>query len=117
MQLVLAAEEWFFVVVQWAILLLEAIGVCVLVYTAVKSVIDMFRKSGNIRLNLAEGIGLALEFKLGSEVLRTLIVREWKELAILGAIVLLRAAITFLIHWEIKMEKKNLNDEEHGAQV
>nr|MCR5515284.1 DUF1622 domain-containing protein [Lachnospira sp.] len=52
----------------------------------------------------------ALEFKLGGEVLRTVVVREWAELGILGAIILLRAALTFLIHWEIKNEKKELEE-------
>ena len=57
---------------------------------------------------LAKGIALALEFKMGGEVLRTVIVREWSELAILGAIILLRGALTFLINWEIKNEEKRL---------
>ena len=30
-----------------------------------------------------------------------------KELVIVGAIILLRAALTFLIQWEIKIERKN----------
>ena len=102
-------ESVFTVVVEAAILFMEAIGVAVLLVTAVKSLIALFRKDDHVRLRLAEGIGLALEFKIGSEVLRTLIVREWNELAILGAIVLLRAAITFLIQWEIKNEKKQLS--------
>ena len=54
----------------------------------------------------AEGIALALEFKLGGEVLRTVIVREWTELLILGAIIALRGALTLLIHWEISVEEK-----------
>lgn len=43
---------------------------------------------------------------MGGELLRTVVVREWKELVILGAIILMRAAMTFLIQWEIKNEKK-----------
>ena len=46
---------------------------------------------------------------MGGELLRTVIVREWNELLILGAIILLRAALTFLIQWEIKIERKNGN--------
>ncbi|MBP5670009.1 MAG: DUF1622 domain-containing protein, partial [Lachnospiraceae bacterium] len=38
----------------------------------------------------------------------TVVVRDWAELGILGAIIMLRAALTFLIHWEIKNEKKAL---------
>jgi uncharacterized membrane protein len=60
---------------------------------------------------LAKGIALALEFKLAAEVLRTVTVRELNELIILGTIILLRGAITLLIHWEIKMEKSEEEEE------
>ncbi|MGL4282539.1 DUF1622 domain-containing protein [Eubacterium aggregans] len=43
-----------------------------------------------------------MEFKLDAEILHTVVVREWPELIIVGGIILLRAALTFLIHWEIK---------------
>ena len=66
------------------------------------------QRDSHVRLTLAKGIALALEFKLGGEVLRTVIVREWSELAILGAIIALRGALTLLIHWEIKTEEANL---------
>ena len=69
------------------------------------------------RLELAHGIALALEFKLGGEVLRTVIVREWTELLILGAIIALRGALTLLIHWETHSEEKHLKEEEaHHAE-
>ena len=55
-------------------------------------------------------MALGLEFKLGSEILRTVIVRELSEIATVAAIIVLRAALTFLIHWEIKVEKAD--DEE-----
>ena len=45
---------------------------------------------------------------MGSEVLRTVVVREWEELGILGAVILLRGLLTFLIHWEIKHEEAAL---------
>lgn len=101
-------ENFFHIVVQIGILLLEFAGVAILLYTAVKCIIGLLRKDTHVRLKLAEGIALALEFKLGSEVLRTVIVREWNELAILGAIIALRGALTFLIHWEIKNEEARL---------
>ncbi|MBQ8025172.1 MAG: DUF1622 domain-containing protein [Oscillospiraceae bacterium] len=92
-------------IVNYAILLAEFAGGAVLVFTLIKSFIGWIRKKDDIRLDLAQGIALALEFKLGGEVLRTVIVREWKELIILGAIIVLRGALTFLIHWEIKNEE------------
>lgn len=94
-------------IVQIATVALELFGIAVLVFTAVKCFIRWLRKDHeNIRLELAQGIALALEFKMGGEVLRTVVVREWSELGILGAIIVLRAMLTFLIHWEIGMKKK-----------
>ncbi|SER65603.1 DUF1622 domain-containing protein [Lachnobacterium bovis] len=100
------AEEILRYIVEFSTVLLELFGICILVYTAIKSFIFWLKKDESIRLVLAQGIALALEFKLGGEVLRTVVVREWSELGILGAIIILRAALTFLIHWEIKNEKK-----------
>lgn len=95
-------------IVEFSTLLLELFGICILVFSAIKSFVFWIRRDDSIRLQLAQGIALALEFKLGGEVLRTVVVREWAELGILGAIILLRATLTFLIHWEIKNEKKAL---------
>ena len=103
-----SAESILRYVVEFSTLLLELFGICILVFTAVKSFIFWLKKDESIRLQLAQGIALALEFKLGGEVLRTVVVRDWAELGILGAIIMLRAALTFLIHWEIKNEKKAL---------
>lgn len=102
-------ELLFNTVVQYSILLLEFAGVGIIVVTTVQSILCLFRRDMHVRLKLAQGIALALEFKLGSEVLRTVIVRDWNELAILGAIILLRGLLTFLIHWEIKVEESRLS--------
>ncbi len=104
----LAAENILRYVVEYSTLLLEFFGICILVFTGIKSFIFWLKKDESIRLELAQGIALALEFKLGGEVLRTVVVRDWAELGILGAIIALRAALTFLIHWEIKNEEKAL---------
>ena len=101
-------ESGFNWLIQYAILLIEFIGVSVLLYAIIKAVIRLFHKETDIKLELAEGIALSLEFKMGGELLRTVVVREWEELLILGSVILLRAALTFLIHWEIKTEKGKL---------
>ncbi len=109
-RLYVIVESAFYTIIQYAILLIELIGVSVLLYAILRAVIGIFRKDSTLRLTLAEGIALSLEFKMGGELLRTVIVREWKELLILGAVILLRAAMTFLIHWEIKVETKKEKD-------
>ena len=103
-----ALENGFEVIAQCGVLFLECIGVVVLLSAAVRRIAGCLRKDPHVRLVLAQGIALALEFKLGGEVLRTAIVREPSELVILGAIILLRGALTFLIHWEIKTEESRM---------
>ena len=102
-------EEIFQIIVQWGILFQECAGVAILLTTAVRCVIRYIKKDPGVRTMLAQGIALSLEFKLGGEVLRTVIVREWSELAILGAVIVLRGALTFLIHWEIKNEESEIS--------
>ena len=111
MPLIGTMEELLYQAVQVCTMLMELFGVCVLVYTAIRTFIRWIKKDTEIRLTLAQGIALALEFKLGGEVLRTVVVREWTELGILGAIILLRGVLTFLIHGEIKNEQKALAEE------
>lgn len=99
-------------IVELCTVLLELFGIVVLVYTAIKCFIRWIRHDSNLRLDLAQGIALSLEFKMGSEVLRTVVVRDWEELGILGAVILLRGLLTFLIHWEIKHEEAALEKHE-----
>lgn len=103
-------EEIFSAIVNYAIILIELIGTAILVIGVIKAVIGIFKKTAHLRLDLAESIALSLEFKMGGELLRTVIVRNTQELIMLGAIVLLRAAMTFLIQWEIKLEKKEAKE-------
>ncbi len=89
--------------------LTELAGIMILMITAVKGVIGYFHKDPHERLKLAQGIALALEFKLGGEVLRTVLARDWNELGILGAVIALRGLLTLLLHWEIKNEESHLD--------
>ncbi len=102
-------ESLLVVLVEVGIFTLDLFGIIVLVFTAIKSFYKWLRHAAKLRLELAYGIALALEFKMGSEVLRTVVVNEWAELGILGAIILLRGVLSFLIHWEIRGEIGNNN--------
>ena len=95
-------------VVEIAILFFEFVGIIIIIWTGILSVYKYICRSKDTRIVLAKGLALGLEFKLGSEILRTVIVREWKEIAIVAGIIILRAALTFLIHWEIKEEEKEI---------
>lgn len=99
-------------IVEICTILLELFGIVILVFTAVKCFIQWTKHASTLRLDLAQGIALSLEFKMGSEVLRTVVVRDWSELGILGAVILLRGLLTFLIHWEIKHEEAALKKQQ-----
>lgn len=103
-----------------AIHLFELVGVVVLIIAGVCGVVNYIRRDPMVRLKLARGMALCLEFKLGSEILRTVVVRDLSEIAIVGAIIALRAALTFLLHWEIKNEKGEseaiMQEEAHRCQ-
>lgn len=94
-------------VVDMTILLFEFMGVVVIIVAGLRGAYDYVKRNPSIRLNLAQGMALGLEFKLGSEILRTVVVRQLSEVAVVAAIIALRAALTFLIHWEIKIEKED----------
>ena len=93
-------------------LTLEFIGVLIIVVGSAKSLVSMVNRlirhrSINIVVELGKTLALALEFKMGAEIIKTVIVHDLKELAVLGIVILIRALLAFLIHWEMKMEKKD----------
>ena len=101
------------VAVELGIMLFEWVGVAVLLVSGVLGVVHYVKRDPETRLKLAQGLAMALEFKLGGEILRTVVVRDLSEIALVGAIILLRAALTFLIHWEIKNEEAALPEAGH----
>ena len=109
-QVLSSVQVVFEYVIEWAILLCEVIGVAVIVVTAIKGVIIWLKRDPHVKLEIAEGIATALTFKMGGELLRSVVVREWSELLILGAIIVLRALMTLMIHFEIKSERRTLGD-------
>ena len=92
---------------EYSIILFEVVGVIVIAVAGVLGVVNYIRRDPLTRLKLAKGMAMGLEFKLGGEILRTVVVRDLSEIMIVGGIILLRAALTFLIHWEIKNEEED----------
>ncbi len=65
------------------------------------------RKSCDVKFQLANGLALSLEFKMAAEILKTVLVRDFEELLVLGAVIVLRALLSFLIHFEMKGAHKD----------
>ena len=54
----------------------------------------------------SQGLAAGLEFKMAAEILKTVLIREMSELLVLGAVILLRAILSILIHFEMKHTKE-----------
>lgn len=87
----------------------ELIGIFVVTVSAVMAFVGYLkglftRQSTNFKFELAQGLASGLEFKMAAEILKTVLIRDLDELMILGAVILLRALLSLLIHVEMKSE-------------
>lgn len=98
-------RQFLVTLTEAAILIFEFAGVGVLAIAGVRGVYNYIRRDPHTRLNLSKGMAMGLEFKLGGEILRTVIVHDLSELLIIGGIILLRGALAFMIYWSIKNEE------------
>lgn len=93
-------ETCFREVLNYAILAVEVIGVVMLLVTAIQALMVVFKSKAKCRHLLADGISTALSFLLASEVMKTIIAPDWSDIGMTCAILLMRAGMTVLIHWE-----------------
>lgn len=98
-------HDWMYEGIGYLIFILEMIGVIVLMEGAIRAVYNYIKRDPHTRLKLCRAMAMALEFKLCGEILHTVIVREFSEILLVGGIILLRGAMTFLIHWAITTEE------------
>lgn len=107
---------WLETLCEVSILMFEFVGVIILVLAGIKGVYHNIKKYPHTRLELAKGMALGLEFKMGGEILRTVMVAGWEEIGMVAGIIVLRASLTFLIHWEIKTEENEYEARENKAK-
>ena len=87
--------------------LCELIGIFVVAVSAISAFLHylygLIKKDGyDIKFQLANGLALSLEFKMAAEILKTVQVRDFEELTVLAIVIVLRALLSFLIHFEMK---------------
>ncbi|MDO5707958.1 MAG: DUF1622 domain-containing protein [Andreesenia angusta] len=105
-------------IIPYITAILETIGVFIIVLSSIRAIIyfvkNKFDFTGEgVKISLAKGLALSLEFKLAAEILKTVIIRTLNEFVVLAAVVILRVILTLVIHWEIKSSKEfdELNSE------
>ena len=93
--------------------ILEIIGIAVVFWSGIHGfwqyVQNTFlKKQFDLQSNLAKGLAMGLEFKMAAEILKTVLIQSLDELYMLGAVILLRALLSLLIHYELEhSERKN----------
>lgn len=96
---------------------LEMFGAIIILYAGTGTFLRFLRQSKDgreERLGFARFLVFGLEFKLAGEILRTVVVRSMHEVAILASVILLRAALNLLVHWEIRQEHQDRDQPEQS---
>ena len=101
--------------------ILEMIGIFIVFWSGIRGFwqyfqISFMKKSIDLPSNLARGLALGLEFKMAAEILRTVLIQSLEELYMLGAVILLRALLSILIHYEIKHPDYEIEHPEHDKE-
>ena len=108
---VLQYKDFLYPVAEITASTLELIGIVIIFIGSFRA---LFRVVGclvrkqplNVVVELGKALALALEFKMGAEIIKTVIIHDLEELAILGVVIVIRALLAVIIHWEIRLEEK-----------
>ena len=111
---VLQYKEFLYPFAEITASTLELIGIVIIFIGSFRA---LFRVVGclikkqplNVVIELGKALALALEFKMGAEIIKTVIIHDLEELAILGVVIVIRALLAVIIHWEIRLEEKENN--------
>lgn len=89
---------------------LELVGIFIIIIGSFRALVKLIsclitKQPLHIVIDLGKALALALEFKMGAEIIKTVIIHNLEELAILGVVIVIRALLSFIIHWEIRSEE------------
>lgn len=101
--------------------ILEMIGILIIIIGSFRALVRLFqclikKQPFHVVIDLGKALSLALEFKMGAEIIKTVIIHNLNELAILGIVIIIRALLAFLIHWEIRLEEKTTPSQDKNEQ-
>lgn len=90
---------------------LELIGILIIIVGSCRALLRLIKcvikkLPFHVVIDLGKALALALEFKMGAEIIKTVIIHNLEELAILGIVIVIRALLAVIIHWEIHVEQK-----------
>ena len=104
-----AIDATFERVLDYIITGVEMVGALIILYYVIRALVSLLQKNhADCRTHLTTGISTGLSFLLASEVFNTIIAPDWSAIGKTCAILLMRAGMTFFVHWEDKMEHQAL---------
>ena len=94
-------ENILFTLAEMSAGVLELIGIVIIIIGAFRALIkiirNFIRKKPFVNdVDLEKALSLSLEFKMGAEIIKTVIIDNLEELAILGVVIIIRALIALL---------------------
>lgn len=105
-------KEMLYPIAEISAAVLELIGIVIIIagsvhalYLLAKRLIK--KRHFHVATDLGRALALALEFKMGAEIIKTVIIHNLEELAILGIVIVIRALLAFIIHWEIRLDRES----------
>lgn len=121
-------EEWLELVVGYATAVGEIAAALVIGIAVVRSIVAYLRQLvarqdkrldsiEMIRLRLGRALILGLEFTVASDILRTAIAPTRQEILNLGAIILLRTLLNYVLEHEIRQGEESRIDEGENHQA
>lgn len=104
-------KEILFFLAEIAASSLELVGIIIIIVGSFRALVRLFqclvkKLPFHVVIDLGKALSLALEFKMGAEIIKTVVIHNLEELAILGVVIIIRALLAFIIHWEIRTEQK-----------
>ena len=110
-QIAVYIKDFLHPVAEISASVLEIIGIVIIIVGSCRALVrlikNVIKKKGfHVVVDLGKALSLALEFKMGAEIIKTVIIHNLEELAILGIVIIIRALLAFIIHWEIQLEEK-----------
>jgi uncharacterized membrane protein len=111
-QVLLYFKDFLYSFAEISASVLELIGIIIIIIGSFRALIQLLeciikKQDAHVIIGLGKALSLALEFKMGAEIIKTVIIHNLEELAILGIVIIIRALLAFIIHWEIRLEEKS----------
>ncbi|WP_198377397.1 DUF1622 domain-containing protein [Neoroseomonas rubea] len=95
---------------SWLKLGIEAVSVAIILVAMLLALVRLVghafgREMGDVRMGLARGLSLALEFQLAADIVGTAISPDWDQIGKLAAVAAIRTFLNFFLQRELAEEQ------------